>query len=93
MGILKQPGSNAGRGGRRGARHDRRAAEVAAGRHEVEVLFDTTSFITESVDEIKPRARARGGADPLVCWCSWARCRRTSTCCSRVPMSLLGTIA
>jgi hydrophobe/amphiphile efflux-1 (HAE1) family protein len=93
MGILKQPGAN--------------AVEVAAAvRHacddiqstlpegmKVEVLFDTTHFIEQSVDEIGIELVLAVVLTALVCWIFLGSLSSTLNVLFAIPMSLLGTIA
>jgi hydrophobe/amphiphile efflux-1 (HAE1) family protein len=93
MGILKQPGSNAV------AVADAVRAAIADAQKSlppgmtVEVLFDTTSFITESVDEIKLELGLAVVLTALVCWLFLGSLSSTLNVLFAIPMSLLGTIA
>jgi multidrug efflux pump subunit AcrB len=93
MGILKQPGSNAV-----AVANAVRAAIADAQKSlppgmTVEVLFDTTSFITESVDEIKLELGLAVVLTALVCWLFLGSLSSTLNVLFAIPMSLLGTIA
>jgi len=93
MGILKQPGSNAV------AVADAVRAAIAEAQKTlppgmtVEVLFDTTGFITESVDEIKLELGLAVILTALVCWLFLGSLSSTLNVLFAIPMSLLGTIA
>jgi hydrophobe/amphiphile efflux-1 (HAE1) family protein len=93
MGILKQPGSNAV------AVADAVRAAIADAQKSlppgmtVEVLFDTTNFITESVDEIKLELGLAVVLTALVCWLFLGSLSSTLNVLFAIPMSLLGTIA
>jgi len=93
MGILKQPGSNAV------AVADAVRAAIAEAQKTlppgmtVEVLFDTTGFITESVDEIKLELGLAVVLTALVCWLFLGSLSSTLNVLFAIPMSLLGTIA
>ena len=93
MGILKQPGSNAV------AVADSVRAAIAEAQKTlppgmtVEVLFDTTGFITESVDEIKLELGLAVLLTALVCWLFLGSLSSTFNVLFAIPMSLLGTIA
>ncbi len=93
MGILKQPGSNA---------VSVAAAVVAACADiqktlrpgmNIDVLFDTTQFIKESVDEIGIELALAVGLTALVCWLFLGSLQSTLNVLFAIPMSLLGTIA
>jgi len=93
MAILKQPGSNAVAVAR-----DVRAAIAQVQKTlppgmTVEVLFDTTSFITESVGEIKLELGLAVVLTALVCWLFLGSLSSTLNVVFAIPMSLLGTIA
>jgi hydrophobe/amphiphile efflux-1 (HAE1) family protein len=93
LGILKQPGSNAV------AVANAVRAAIAEQQKSmppgmtVEVLFDTTNFITESVDEIKLELGLAVVLTALVCWLFLGSLSSTLNVLFAIPMSLLGTIA
>src|SRR5262249_49764023 len=93
MGILKQPGSNAV-----SVAKNVRAAldEVQHTLPEgmsVEVLFDTTGFIEESVKEIGLELGLAVLLTGFVCWLFLGSLSSTANVLFAIPMSLLGTIA
>ncbi len=76
MGILKQPGSNAV-----GVANAVRASIANVQKTlppgmKVEIIFDTTQFITDSVDEIGLELGLAVVLTGLVCWIFSVRCRR-----------------
>ncbi len=93
MGILKQPGSNAV-----GVAKAVRAAladvqkSVPEGM-KIEVLFDTTGFIEESVKEIALEFVLAVVLTAGVCWLFLGSLSATMNVLFAIPMSLLGTIA
>jgi hydrophobe/amphiphile efflux-1 (HAE1) family protein len=93
MGILKQPGANAVSV----AEAVRRAcAEIQSTLPEgmkVEVLFDTTQFIEQSVHEIGVELVLAVALTALVCWIFLGSLSSTLNVLFAIPMSLLGTIA
>lgn len=93
MGILKQRGSNAV--GVAKAVRDA-LAEVQKGLPEgmhVDVIFDTTGFISESVNEIVLELGLALVLTALVCWLFLGSLSSTMNVLFAIPMSLLGTIA
>jgi len=93
MGILKQPGSNAVAvaGAVRAAIAE--VQKTLPPGMTVEVLFDTTGFITESVDEIGLELGLAVVLTALVCWLFLGSLSSTLNVLFAIPMSLLGTIA
>jgi hydrophobe/amphiphile efflux-1 (HAE1) family protein len=92
LGVLKQRGTNAVQ-----VAADVRAkiAEVQAGLPEgmkVEVLFDTTKFIEESVKEIEIELGLALVLTALVCWLFLGSLSSTMNVILAIPMSLLGTV-
>lgn len=93
LGILKQPGSNAV-----SVASSVRAAlsslqkTLPAGM-KLEVIFDTTSFINESVNEIGLELGLAVLLTGLVCWLFLGSLSSTLNVLFAIPMSLLGTIA
>lgn len=93
MGILKQPGSNAV-----GVANAVRASianvqkTLPAGM-KVSVIFDTTQFITDSVNEIGLELGLAVILTGLVCWIFLGSLSATMNVLFAIPMSLLGTIA
>jgi multidrug efflux pump len=93
MGILKQPGSNAV-----GVANAVRAAigslqKTLPEGMKVDVIFDTTQFINESVDEIGLELGLAVLLTGLVCWVFLGSLSSTMNVLFAIPMSLLGTIA
>ena len=93
MGILKQPGSNAV-----GVAKAVRAALADVQKTlpegmKVAVLFDTTGFISDSVNEIAIELGLAVILTGLVCWLFLGSLSSTANVLFAIPMSLLGTIA
>ncbi len=93
MGILKQPGSNAV-----GVAKAVRAAlddvqKTLPDGMKVDVLFDTTGFIEESVNEIALELGLAVILTGFVCWLFLGSLSSTANVLFAIPMSLLGTIA
>jgi multidrug efflux pump len=93
LGILKQPGSNAVSV----AKAVRAALDKAQGTlppgMKLDVLFDTTGFIQESVNEIGLELGLAVVLTGLVCWAFLGSLSSTMNVLFAIPMSLLGTIA
>ena len=93
MSVLKQHGSNAVT-----VASDVRAAvdelkkTLPAGM-EIDVLFDTTDFIKESVHEIETELILAVGLTSLVCWLFLGSFSATLNVLLAIPMSLFGTVA
>jgi hydrophobe/amphiphile efflux-1 (HAE1) family protein len=93
MGILKQPGSNAVAVAKAvRAALDQVQHTLPAGM-QVEVLFDTTGFIEESVNEIALELGLAVLLTGFVCWLFLGSLSSTMNVLFAIPMSLLGTIA
>lgn len=93
MGILKQPGSNAV-----GVANSVRTAlanlqKTLPDGMKVEVIFDTTQFISDSVDEIGIELGLAVILTAFVCWLFLGSLSSTMNVLFAIPMSLLGTIA
>ncbi len=93
MGILMQPGSNAV-----SVANEVRAACAEIQKQlppgmSVEVLFDTTGFIKESVNEIGLELGLAVILTAIVCWLFLGSLSSTLNVLFAIPMSLLGTIA
>ena len=93
LGILKQPGSNAV-----GVATSVRAALAKLQKTlpegmKVDVIFDTTIFINESVNEIAIELGLAVILTGLVCWVFLGSLSSTLNVLFAIPMSLLGTIA
>jgi hydrophobe/amphiphile efflux-1 (HAE1) family protein len=93
MGILKQPGSNAVAVANAVRAAIAETQKTLPPGMKVEVLFDTTNFITESVDEIKLELGLAVVLTALVCWLFLGSLSSTLNVLFAIPMSLLGTIA
>jgi hydrophobe/amphiphile efflux-1 (HAE1) family protein len=93
LGILKQRGTNAVAVA---AAVRERVAEIQRGVPEgmkVEVLFDTTTFIEESVHELELELGLALVLTALVCWLFLGSLSSTLNVVLAIPMSLLGTVA
>ena len=93
MSILKQHGSNAVT-----VASDVRAAvnelkKTLPPGMDIDVLFDTTDFIKESVHEIETELVLAVGLTSLVCWLFLGSFSATLNVLLAIPMSLFGTIA
>ncbi|HEY2514756.1 MAG TPA: efflux RND transporter permease subunit [Polyangiaceae bacterium] len=93
MGVLKQRGANAV-----GVAKAVTAAigEVQKGLPDgmhVDVIFDTTGFISESIDEIVLELGLALVLTALVCWLFLGSLSSTMNVLFAIPMSLLGTVA
>ncbi|HUJ62464.1 MAG TPA: efflux RND transporter permease subunit [Kofleriaceae bacterium] len=93
MGVLMQPGSNAVSV----ANEVRQACAdiqktLPKGMH-IDVLFDTTGFIKESVNEIGLELVLAVVLTAIVCWLFLGSLSSTLNVLFAIPMSLLGTIA
>lgn len=93
MGILKQPGSNAvAVADEVRAACDEIQAQLPPGM-KIEVLFDTTTFIKHSVEEIGVELGIAVLLTALVCWLFLGSLSSTLNVLFAIPMSLLGTVA
>ncbi|HEX3343321.1 MAG TPA: efflux RND transporter permease subunit, partial [Polyangiaceae bacterium] len=93
MGILKQPGSNAvGVAKAVRASLDKLQKTLPVGM-KIDVIFDTTVFINESVDEIGIELGLAVILTGIVCWLFLGSLSSTLNVLFAIPMSLLGTIA
>ncbi len=93
MGILKQRGSNAvsvAKAVRAGLAEVQKSLQPGM---EVNVIFDTTGFISESVNEIALELGLALILTALVCWLFLGSLSSTMNVLFAIPMSLLGTIA
>ena len=93
LGVLKQRGTNAV-GVARAVRE--KVAEIKKSLPEgmnVEVLFDSTTFIEESVHEIELELGLALVLTALVCWLFLGSLSSTLNVVLAIPMSLLGTVA
>jgi hydrophobe/amphiphile efflux-1 (HAE1) family protein len=93
MGILMQPGSNAVN-----VANEVRAAcadiqKTLPPGMQIDVLFDTTGFIKESVNEIGLELVLAVLLTAIVCWLFLGSLSSTLNVLFAIPMSLLGTIA
>ncbi len=93
LGILKQPGSNAV-----SVAKSVRAALDSLGKTlppgmKLGVIFDTTGFIQESIDEIALELGLAVVLTGLVCWLFLGSLSATANVLFAIPMSLFGTIA
>jgi multidrug efflux pump subunit AcrB len=93
MGILKQPGSNAVSVAQRVRDQlDIIQKQLPPGM-QIDVLFDTTGFIKESVNEIGLELGLAVILTAIVCWLFLGSLSSTLNVLFAIPMSLLGTIA
>ena len=93
LGILKQRGTNAvavAEGVRE--RVDEINATLPQGMH-VEVLFDSTIYISESVHELELELALAVALTAVVCWLFLGSLSSTLNVILAIPMSLLGTVA
>jgi multidrug efflux pump len=93
MGILKQPGSNAV-----GVANAVRASMAKLQKTlpdgmKLDVIFDTTVFINDSVNEIGIELGLAVILTGIVCWIFLGSLSSTMNVLFAIPMSLLGTIA
>jgi hydrophobe/amphiphile efflux-1 (HAE1) family protein len=93
MGILKQPGSNAV-----GVANAVRAAIANVQKTlpegmKIDIIFDTTVFIKDSVSEIGIELGLAVILTGLVCWIFLGSLSSTLNVLFAIPMSLLGTVA
>jgi multidrug efflux pump len=93
MGILKQPGSNAVAVAKAVRAALDKVQKTLPNGMKVEVLFDTTGFIQESVNEIGLELGLAVILTGLVCWLFLGSLSSTMNVLFAIPMSLLGTIA
>ncbi len=93
MGILKQPGSNAVGVAKAVRKALDDVQKTLPEGMKVEVLFDTTGFIEESVNEIALELVLAVILTAGVCWLFLGSLSATMNVLFAIPMSLLGTIA
>ena len=93
MGILKQPGSNAVAVASAVRKALANLQKTLPKGMKLEVIFDTTVFINESVNEIAIELGLAVVLTGLVCWIFLGSLSSTMNVLFAIPMSLLGTIA
>ncbi|HEY6033692.1 MAG TPA: efflux RND transporter permease subunit, partial [Kofleriaceae bacterium] len=93
MGILKVPGSNAVSVAKAVTAKLADLQKQLPPNMKVEVLFDTTQFIKESVNEIGLELVLAVILTAIVCWLFLGSLSSTLNVLFAIPMSLLGTIA
>ncbi len=93
MGILKQPGSNAVSVANEVRKTCDDIQKTLPPGMKVSVLFDTTQFIKESVNEIGIELGLAVILTAIVCWLFLGSLSSTLNVLFAIPMSLLGTIA
>lgn len=93
MGVLKQPGSNAVAVARAIREAMDEVQKTLPDGMKIDILFDTTSFIEESVNEIGLELALAVVLTGLVCWIFLGSLSSTMNVLFAIPMSLLGTIA
>ncbi len=93
MGILKQPGSNAVKVANEVRDALAKLQKTLPPNMKLDVLFDTTQFISESVNEIGLELGLAVILTALVCWLFLGSLSSTLNVLFAIPMSLMGTIA
>ncbi len=93
MGILKQPGSNAVGVAKAVQASISALQKTLPDGMKIEVVFDTTQFISDSVDEIGIELGLAVILTAMVCWLFLGSLSSTMNVLFAIPMSLLGTIA
>jgi hydrophobe/amphiphile efflux-1 (HAE1) family protein len=93
MGILKQPGSNAVAVANAVRKACDDIQKTLPPGMKIDVLFDTTGFIKESVNEIALELGLAVILTAIVCWLFLGSLSSTLNVLFAIPMSLLGTIA
>jgi len=93
LGILKQPGSNAVAVAKAVRAALDKVQKTLPPGMKLEVIFDTTGFISESVNEIGLELGLAVLLTALVCWVFLGSISSTMNVLFAIPMSLLGTIA
>ena len=93
MGILKQPGSNAVAVASAVRASMANLQKTLPEGMKLDVVFDTTVFINESVNEIGIELGLAVILTGLVCWVFLGSLSSTMNVLFAIPMSLLGTIA
>jgi hydrophobe/amphiphile efflux-1 (HAE1) family protein len=93
MGILKAPGSNAVSVAARVSAAINDLQKTLPPGMKLSVLFDTTEFIKESVNEIALELVLAVILTAIVCWLFLGSLSSTLNVLFAIPMSLLGTIA
>ncbi len=90
--ILKQRGSNAVAVARQVQAYVKELEKTLPEGMKIEVLFDTTKFIEESVEEILIELALALVLTSLVCWLFLGSLSSTLNVVLAIPMSLLGTV-
>jgi multidrug efflux pump len=93
MGVLKQPGSNAVGVAKSVRGAVAKLEKTLPAGMKVAVLFDTTQFISDSVNEIGIELGLAVILTAAVCWIFLGSLSSTMNVLFAIPMSLLGTIA
>ncbi len=93
LGILKQPGSNAVGVAKAVTTALTSLQKTLPKDMKLEVIFDTTGFIQDSVNEIGIELGLAVVLTGLVCWVFLGSLSSTMNVLFAIPMSLLGTIA
>jgi hydrophobe/amphiphile efflux-1 (HAE1) family protein len=93
MGILMQPGANAVSVANEVKAACEQIQKTLPDKMKLEVLFDTTGFIKESVNEIGLELVLAVLLTAIVCWLFLGSLSSTLNVLFAIPMSLLGTIA
>jgi hydrophobe/amphiphile efflux-1 (HAE1) family protein len=93
LGLLKQPGSNAVAVAKAVTKAIADLQKTLPKGMKVDVIFDTTGFIQDSVNEIAIELGLAVVLTGLVCWVFLGSLSSTMNVLFAIPMSLLGTIA
>ncbi len=93
MGILKQPGSNAVAVASSVRKALAELQKTLPAGMKLDVIFDTTVFINDSVNEIGIELGLAVILTGIVCWVFLGSLSSTMNVLFAIPMSLLGTIA
>lgn len=93
LGVLKQRGTNAVAVARAVRERVAEIKKSLPAGMAIEVLFDTTTFIEESVHEIEVELGLAVLLTALVCWLFLGSLSSTLNVVLAIPMSLLGTVA
>src|SRR5262249_46270614 len=93
LGVLKQRGTNAVAVAAEVRKKVEEISRSLPDGMKVEVLFDTTTFIEESVHEIELELGLALVLTAFVCWLFLGSLSSTLNVVLAIPMSLLGTVA
>lgn len=93
LGILKQRGTNAIAVANAVKERVEEIRQTLPEGMDVEVLFDSTAFIQESVDDLQLELVIAVALTAFVCWLFLGSLSSTMNVVLAIPMSLLGTVA